>query len=68
MFASRRGARVLLLDAAEDVGGTMHLAFGQISAAGSHAQAAKGIKDSPDAHFSDVMRLSNGVWTRRSRG
>lgn len=64
IFASRRGARVLLIDAAEDVGGTLHLANGQVSAAGSRTQAAKGIKDSPDAHFEDVMRLSNGLCDR----
>lgn len=60
IFASRRGAKVLLIDAAEDVGGTLHLALGQVSAAGSTLQKSKGIKDSPDIHFDDVMRLSNG--------
>ena len=29
IFASRRGARVLLIDAADSVGGTLHLAVGQ---------------------------------------
>ena len=61
IFASRRGARVLLIDAAEDIGGTLHLANGQISAARSRTQLAKGIVDSPDAHYADVMRLSNGL-------
>ena len=61
VFASRRGARVLLIDAAEDIGGTLHLALGQVSAAGSRLQLARGIQDSPDAHFADVMRLSNGL-------
>lgn len=64
IFASRRGARVLLIDAAEDVGGTLHLANGQVSAAGSKTQLAKGIKDSPDQHFEEVMRLSNGLADR----
>lgn len=61
IFASRRGARVLLIDAAEDIGGTLHLANGQICAAGSRIQLAKGIEDSPDAHYADVLRLSNGL-------
>jgi len=64
VFASRRGARVLLIDAADDIGGTLHLANGQVSAGGSKLQAAKGIKDSPDAHFEEIMRLSNGLADR----
>jgi fumarate reductase flavoprotein subunit len=60
IFASRRGARVLLIDAAPVVGGTLHLANGQIAAGGSRLQAAKGIADSPAAHFADIMRISRG--------
>lgn len=58
IFASRRGARVLLVDAAEDIGGTLHLANGQVSAAGTRLQRELGIEDSPELHFADVMRLS----------
>ena len=61
IFASRRGAKVLLLDAANDIGGTLHLANGQVAAAGTRTQAAKGIKDSPDAHYADVMRLAHDL-------
>ncbi len=61
IFAARRGARVLLLDAAGDVGGTLHLADGEIAAAGTRAQLAKGITDdSPDRHYADILRLSGG--------
>lgn len=60
IFASRRGARVLLIDAAESVGGTLHLANGQVAAGGSRTQAAKGIIDSPEAHYQDVMRVTMG--------
>lgn len=60
IFASRRGRRVLLIDAADDIGGTLHLANGQVSAAGSRIQLAKGIADSPDRHFEDCMSLSRG--------
>lgn len=59
IFASYRGAKVLMIDAATVVGGTLHLAGGEISGAGTRAQAAKGIKDSADIHFDDVMRLSH---------
>ena len=40
IFASRRGARVLLIDTAADIGGTLHLANGQVSAAGTSLQKA----------------------------
>ncbi|MBM3503225.1 MAG: FAD-dependent oxidoreductase [Alphaproteobacteria bacterium] len=58
IFAAQRGARVLMLEAADDIGGTLHVTGGQMSAAGTRAQAAKGIVDSPDRHFDDVMRIS----------
>ncbi len=61
IFASRRGAKVLLIDAAESVGGTLHLANGQVAAGGSRTQDAKGIVDSPDAHYDDVMRVTRGL-------
>ena len=61
IFASRRGARVLLIDASDTVGGTMHLAMGQISAGGTILQEAKGIVDSPDKHYEDVMRMTDGL-------
>jgi len=61
IFAARRGAQVLLIDSASDIGGTLHMANGQISAAGTRTQVAKGIQDSPDAHYEDVLRLSHGL-------
>lgn len=64
IFASRRGARVLLVDSADKLGGTLHLANGQVSAAGSRTQAAKGIVDSPDRHFDDIMRITEGLADR----
>lgn len=61
IFASRRGARVLLIDAADKIGGTLHLANGQIAAGGTTLQKAKGIVDTPERHFDDIMKLSNGL-------
>lgn len=58
--AAERGARVLLLDHASQIGGALHMSGGQLSAAGTRLQAARGISDSPDAHFDDVMRISDG--------
>ena len=61
IFASGRGARVLLIDAADSVGGTLHLANGQVSAGGTRTQEAKGIVDSPDAHYANIMRITSGL-------
>jgi fumarate reductase flavoprotein subunit len=43
--ASKKGAKVLLLDKADDVGGTLHTSGGHMSAAGTKRQAEKGIID-----------------------
>ncbi|MCH8188930.1 MAG: FAD-dependent oxidoreductase [Proteobacteria bacterium] len=61
IFAAQRGARVLILEAAPEVGGTLHLSAGQMSAAGSRLQAEKGIEDTPDEHYDDCMRISNNT-------
>ena len=61
IFAAQRGARVLILDAATTLGGSLLLSSGQMSAAGTKLQAAKGIEDSPQSHYDDVMRISKGT-------
>ena len=60
IHASRRGAKVLLLEAADTLGGTMNMASGQVSAAGTRIQEAKGISDSPDRHYEDIMEITFG--------
>ena len=60
IHASRRGARVLLLEAADTLGGTMNMASGQVSAAGTRLQDDQGIVDSPDRHYEDVMEITFG--------
>lgn len=61
IFAARRGGRVLLLDHADQLGGSLWVATGQMSAAGTKLQQERGIEDSPDLHFEDVMRISRGT-------
>lgn len=56
--AAERGGRVLLVEQARDIGGTLHLSAGQMSAAGTKIQAARGIEDNPKLHFDDAMRIS----------
>ncbi len=58
LFAAERGARVLLIDIAPQLGGTMDRSSGQVAAAGTVWQKEQGIEDSPDAHYDDVMRIN----------
>ena len=60
-FAAKRGGRVLLVEAADRIGGTLHLSSGQVSAAGTRLQADKGIEDSPEQHLEEVIRISRGT-------
>ena len=61
IFAARRGASVLLLDSADTLGGSLWVATGQMSAAGTRLQRELGIEDDAELHFEDVMRISRGT-------
>ena len=58
IFAAQRGARVLVLDSATRLGGSLSLCDGRLSAAGTRLQAKRGIQDSPQHHFEDAMQIS----------
>ena len=60
IFAAQQGARVLVVDRAHRLGGTLDRSSGQIAAAGTRLQAELEIDDSPEAHFDDIMRISKG--------
>lgn len=61
IFAAQRDASVVVVDAAAQIGGTLLLSSGQMSAAGTRLQREKGIADSPQEHFDDLMRISRGT-------
>ncbi len=61
IFAAERGAKVLVIEKSPVLGGTLDRSGGQMAASGTVWQKAKGIQDSPDAHFADNMRINN--WT-----
>ena len=65
LFAAERGARVLLIDIAPQLGGTMDRSSGQVAAAGTVWQKEQGIEDSPDAHYDDVMRINRHTFDPR---
>ncbi|PEQ11366.1 hypothetical protein B2G71_17590 [Novosphingobium sp. PC22D] len=59
--AAKRGLRVALVEAADDIGGTLHLSTASISAAGTSIQQRNAIADSPDGHFADYQRINHGT-------
>jgi fumarate reductase flavoprotein subunit len=61
IFAADRGANVLVIEGSHRLGGTLDRSNGQLSAAGTSLQAAKGISDNTELHFQDVMRLSKST-------
>ena len=61
IFAAERGARVLILEAAAYMGGTLLISGARMSAAGTKLQKSLGIQDSPDLHYENVMQLSEGT-------
>lgn len=61
IFAAERSDKVLVLDAAPEIGGTLHLSSGQMSAAGTKLQKSKGIEDTPQKHYDDIMRISKNT-------
>ena len=58
--AADGGVRVLVIEKADEIGGTLHWSGGHLSAGGTRRQRARGIADSPDLHFADVLRLAHG--------
>ena len=61
IFAAKRGLKVLVIEKASVIGGTLFVSTGQISGAGTVFQERKGIKDTPDQHYDDIMRLNNNT-------
>ena len=61
IFAAERGAKVLVIDKAPVLGGTLDRSTGQISGSRTVFQQAKGIEDSPDAHYADNMRINDST-------
>lgn len=56
--AAEQGGRVLVLESEEAVGGSMSLAAGMFTAAGTRVQQALGVEDSPDRFYQHYMDLN----------
>lgn len=61
IFGARAGARVLLIEKEPQIGGTLHISGGHMSAAGTKRQKEKGIEDSVEDHLADIHRISKGT-------
>lgn len=62
--AAEAGAKVLLVEKTGRIGGTLYVSSGMFSAGGSQRQRERGIEDSPDEHFDDVIRISRNTVNR----
>ncbi|MCS6968286.1 MAG: FAD-dependent oxidoreductase [Cytophagales bacterium] len=56
--AAESGLRVMVVEKDIKIGGTLNITAGQMSAAGTRLQKAKGIQDSPHKHYEEIMQLS----------
>jgi predicted oxidoreductase len=67
--ASERGAQVTVIDAAEQIGGTARISGGGMCIAGSPAQAAQGVTDSPEQALEDWLAVggpsADAAWAQR---
>ena len=58
IFSANRGLKVLIIEKAPSLGGTLFLSTGQIAGSGTIFQKNKGIQDTPDEHYEDIMRIN----------
>jgi len=61
IHAAQEGARVLLVEKDQRIGGTLHVTGGHMAAAGTRRQAERGITDTPAAHLEDIRRIAAGT-------
>lgn len=61
IFAAERGADVIVVEKEMSVGGTLMVSGGNMGAAGTVFQKSKGIRDSAQQHYEDIMKISRGT-------
>ena len=59
--AAEAGARVVVVEKTDEIGGSLHLSAGSMSAAGTRRQRERGIDDTPELHVQDIMRITRGA-------
>ncbi len=61
IIAAENGAKVLVIEKTDQIGGTLFLTGGQMSGGGTHRQSQRNIEDSPENHFAEVMEISRNT-------
>ncbi len=59
--AAQRGLSVGIVEKSDHIGGAMHWSGGHMSGGGTALQKRKGIDDSPEDHYKDILRISKGT-------
>tara|TARA_R110002049_G_scaffold115854_14_gene268095 strand:- start:2976 stop:4409 length:1434 start_codon:yes stop_codon:yes gene_type:complete len=59
--AADRGANVLIVEKAHQVGGTLFMSHGEMAAANTVFQKAQNIDDSSQLFYDDIMRINKGT-------
>lgn len=62
--AAESGAKVLLLEKNNELGGTTRLSIGSVTATGTALQKKAGITDTPDEHFEDMGKFAGELAPR----
>lgn len=57
--AAEKDIKILVLEKTAQAGGTLHYTAGHMSAGGTKRQQSRGISDSPELHYQDVMRIND---------
>jgi fumarate reductase flavoprotein subunit len=59
--AGELGQHVVVIEKTRQIGGMLHWSSGHFSAAGTRLQRERGISDTPQEHFDDVMTVGHGL-------
>lgn len=59
--AAQLGKRVCVLEKDVEIGGTLHVTAGHLSAAGTKRQSSKGFADNAANHYADIVRISRNT-------
>ncbi|MEQ8677638.1 MAG: FAD-dependent oxidoreductase [Aggregatilineales bacterium] len=62
--AAENGATVVVIEKANEIGGTIYISAGHMSGGGTRRQQERGIVDSPEDHFDDIIRISHDTADR----
>jgi fumarate reductase flavoprotein subunit len=59
--AAKKNVKVIVYEKTAEVGGTLHITAGHLSAANTNYQQSKNITDSVELHYQDIVRISRNT-------